>query len=112
MPLTADQDKRLAEWMTKAQDGDRASYDSLLREISQLLRGFFGSRSDCNEVADDLVQETLVSIHRARHTYMTDRPFAPWMFAHRRVAGSRNHWRKNSRRVQQVSMDGGLEPDF
>lgn len=106
--MTPNQDKRLADWMTRAQGGDKASYDALLREIAQMLRGFFASRSDCNEAADDLVQETLVSIHRARHTYMTDRPFAPWMFAIARCRLA-DHWRKHSRRVAQVPLDATLE---
>lgn len=111
MALTAEQDRRLADWMIKAQEGDRSAYDTLLREISQMLRGFFGSRAECNEAADDLVQETLVSIHRARHTYMSDRPFAPWMYAIARCRLA-DHWRKGSRRVQQISMDGGLDSTF
>lgn len=31
--------------------------------------------------ADDAVQETLVSLHRARHTFDPSRPFAPWLYA-------------------------------
>jgi len=90
--------------MTLAQGGDRSAYDALLREIASLLRGFFGSRADCNEAAEDLVQETLVSIHRARHTYMPDRPFAPWMYAIARCRLA-DHWRKRARRVPQVALD-------
>src|ERR1051325_1901984 len=35
---------------------------------------------------DDVVQETLLTVHRARHTYDPSRPFAPWFYA---IAGSR-----------------------
>lgn len=30
---------------------------------------------------DDAVQETLLSVHRARHTFDPARPFAPWLYA-------------------------------
>jgi len=30
---------------------------------------------------DDAVQETLLSVHRARHTFDPSRPFAPWLYA-------------------------------
>jgi RNA polymerase sigma-70 factor (ECF subfamily) len=30
---------------------------------------------------DDVMQEILISLHRARHTYDGQRPFAPWLFA-------------------------------
>ena len=35
---------------------------------------------------DDVVQETLLTIHGARHTYDPTRPFAPWFYA---IASSR-----------------------
>jgi RNA polymerase sigma-70 factor (ECF subfamily) len=30
---------------------------------------------------DDVLQEILISIHKARHTYDGQRPYKPWMFA-------------------------------
>jgi RNA polymerase sigma-70 factor (ECF subfamily) len=30
---------------------------------------------------EDVVQETLISVHKARHTYDPARPFAPWFYA-------------------------------
>jgi RNA polymerase sigma-70 factor, ECF subfamily len=30
---------------------------------------------------EDVAQETLLTIHRARHTYDARRPFAPWFYA-------------------------------
>ncbi len=36
---------------------------------------------------DDAVQETLLSVHRARHTFDPARPFVPWLYAiaHNRI---------------------------
>lgn len=108
MALTEDQDKRFAEWMQKAQEGDRAAYDLLLKETASLLKRYFVTRAESNEAADDLVQETLVSVHRARHTYLTGRPFAPWMYAiaRRRLA---DHWRSRSRTVPCDVLDESLD---
>lgn len=108
MALTEEQDKRLAEWMQNAQTGDKTAYDSLLKESAVLLKRYFVSRAESNEAADDLVQETLVSIHRARHTYMVGRPFAPWMYAiaRRRLA---DHWRARSRTVPCDVLDESLD---
>lgn len=108
MALTQEQDKRLADWMQLAQSGDKAAYDALLKETSQLLRRYFGARAESNEAAEDLVQETLVSVHRARHTYMSGRPFAPWMYsiARRRLA---DHWRSRSRTLVCDVLNESLE---
>jgi len=71
----------LNELMAAAQDGDKAAYRELLRHISGMLRGYVSKRlSDKNSV-EDVVQETLMAVHKARHTYHSDRPFEPWMFA-------------------------------
>ena len=108
MALTPEQDTRLADWMRLAQSGDKSAYDHLLREASVLLRRYFSSRADSNEAAEDLVQETLVSVHRARHTYIPGRPFAPWMYAiaRRRLA---DHWRERSRTVPVEALDDSLD---
>lgn len=108
MALSDEQDSRLAEGMRLAQAGDRAAYDALLKELAQMLRGFFGARAESDEAADDLVQETLISIHRARHTFMPGRPLAPWLYAiaRRRLA---DHWRARARTVPCEELDETLD---
>jgi RNA polymerase sigma-70 factor (ECF subfamily) len=32
-------------------------------------------------IAEDVVQNVLLSIHQARHTYRPERPFGPWLWA-------------------------------
>jgi RNA polymerase sigma-70 factor (ECF subfamily) len=46
--------------------------------------------------ADDVVQETLISVHAARHTYDPRRPFVPWFYA---IARNRliDVWRREGR---------------
>jgi RNA polymerase sigma-70 factor, ECF subfamily len=108
LALTQEQDQRFADGMRRAQGGDRAAYDALLKEIAVLLRRYFGARAENDEAAEDLVQETLISIHRARHTYMAGRPFAPWMYAiaRRRLA---DHWRSRSRNVVCEQLDETMD---
>jgi RNA polymerase sigma-70 factor (ECF subfamily) len=67
--------------MQAAQDGDRPSYDRLLREILPELRALVSARIADPASVDDAVQNALLSIHRARHTFDPGRPFAPWMRA-------------------------------
>jgi RNA polymerase sigma-70 factor, ECF subfamily len=108
LALTPEQDERLADWMRRTQDGDREAYDWLLKEIAALLRRYFGIRAENDEAADDLVQETLISIHRARHTFLVGRPFAPWMYAiaRRRLA---DHWRSRARTVPVEALDETMD---
>ncbi len=67
--------------MQRAQQGDRAAYEALFRAITPLLRAFVARRLGARAEVEDVVQNILLSIHRAGHTYDTARPFKIWMFA-------------------------------
>ena len=90
-----------ARWMAAAQAGDAGAYESLLISLLPVLRSFVRRRGvDGNEV-EDVVQEVLLLIHRARHTWRPDRPFDPWMWAIARNASTdalRRQGRDRSRR--------------
>ena len=67
--------------MQESLAGDQRAYSALLQETSRMLRPFLAKRlSFANEV-DDLLQEILISIHKARHTYDGSRPYKPWVYA-------------------------------
>ncbi|MBK9160068.1 MAG: sigma-70 family RNA polymerase sigma factor [Nitrosomonadales bacterium] len=61
--------------------GDRQAYAELLRETARLLRPFLSRRLGSGSEVDDVLQEILISIHKARHTYDGQRPYRPWAFA-------------------------------
>ncbi len=74
-------DRQLSELMRRAQDGDAGAYQALLIEVVALVRGFARSRLRSSDRREEVAQETLLSIHRDRHTYDPARPFLPWMYA-------------------------------
>ena len=74
-------DQQLSELMRKAQDGDARAYETLLLEMTSLIRSFARTRLQQVDWVEDVAQEALLSIHRDRHTYDPARPFLPWMYA-------------------------------
>lgn len=72
--------------MVAAIDGDQKAYGTLLREVAPMLRRAVQRKLRVDDV-EDVVQEILISLHSARHTYEPDRPFFPWLFtiANRRI---------------------------
>ncbi|MCC6599024.1 MAG: sigma-70 family RNA polymerase sigma factor [Alphaproteobacteria bacterium] len=66
--------------MRLAQQGDKKAYAQLFQEITPLLRAFVRKKISRAEDMEDIVQEILISIHRASKTYDTARPFKAWMF--------------------------------
>ncbi|MCJ7421960.1 sigma-70 family RNA polymerase sigma factor [Sphingomicrobium astaxanthinifaciens] len=73
-------DQDLRTLMRAAQGGDRAAYRAALAALADWLGGYFARRIAPAQV-DDLVQETLLSVHRKRSSYDPDRPFFPWVAA-------------------------------
>ncbi|OFZ68552.1 MAG: RNA polymerase subunit sigma-24 [Betaproteobacteria bacterium RBG_16_56_24] len=67
--------------MRQSLAGDQRAYASLLQETSRLLRPFLAKRLSFTNEVDDLLQEILISIHKARHTYDGNRPYKPWVYA-------------------------------
>ncbi len=64
--------------MLAAQDGNGGAYRRLLGELSDWLYRYFQRRLPPGEV-DDAVQETLLAVHRRRHTYDPRYPLGPWL---------------------------------
>lgn len=68
-------------WAAAAQDGDKAAYNLLLRDIAPYIRNVLVPRLADTDWADDIMQEVLISVHRSLHTYSPDRPFKPWLLS-------------------------------
>ena len=71
--------------------------------MSPLLLRFFASQDSSRPQAEDLLQDTWLQIHKARHTHRPGEPVLPWIYAiarHVRVDGYRRsqriRWREQS----------------
>lgn len=73
-------EETLRHLMVKAQGGDKQCYASLLTECEKWLRRYYARKINSAEV-DDLVQETLISLHRKRASYDPTKAFLPWLAA-------------------------------
>ena len=91
-----------------AQQGDKAAYSALLGTAQHWLVRYYRRRvTPCQ--LDDLVQETLLSVHRKLASYEPSRPFAPWLAA---IARYRfvDHLRLVYRRAED-ELDADLQAD-
>lgn len=97
-----DREARWREWMVAAQGGDSQAYENLLLDLLPHLRSFLRSRLRSDALVEDVAQNVLLSIHRARHTYRPERPFGPWWRAIARNAAIdavRSHGRRSAREI-------------
>lgn len=77
----SDQNDNFEALMQQSLAGDQRAYAVLLQKTSRLLRPFLARRLSFTNEVDDLMQEILISIHKARHTYDGNRPYKPWAFS-------------------------------
>jgi RNA polymerase sigma-70 factor (ECF subfamily) len=74
-------DDGLRQLIVAAQAGDQAAYRAALAAVVPIVRRVARALGVLPPSIDDVVQETLLSMHRLLHTYDPDRPFAPWLNA-------------------------------
>ena len=95
-------DHRRAAWMAAAQAGDRGAYEKLLADSVALIRAVARRRGVAQDQLDDVVQETLITVHRVRHTYDPTRSYDAWLgaIASRRAIDSlRSRGRRDHREL-------------
>ena len=99
---TDNRDRRLGDLMQAAQEGDRRAYASLLRDCEPVIRRAAIRAGVTGDRVEDVVQETLLTLHNARQTYDPTRSFTAWLsvIAQRRaIDGLRRTGRSDRREV-------------
>lgn len=74
-------DQKLRELMREYQSGRFEAFDEIYASLAPALRRYLRSQARDAAKADDLVQETFLQIHRARHTFDASYPLMPWAMA-------------------------------
>jgi len=71
---------RWSDLMKQSQAGHQHSYNQLLSELGTVIERYIASKFGDLASIEDCVQESLLAIHHARHTYDPKRAFRPWLF--------------------------------
>lgn len=95
----------MAAMMRRMQAGERAAVSAVLHSCDDWLRRYF-RRKIAPDRLDDLVQETLISLHQKRASYDPSRPFYPWL-----AAIARYRWVDQLRRLYRAD-ECELDTDF
>jgi RNA polymerase sigma-70 factor (ECF subfamily) len=77
----AAEDEALRALMVGYQAGDRDAFESLHAQLAPVLRRQLLRLARDPTRVDDLLQETFLQLHRARHTYDPAFPVRPWAYA-------------------------------
>ncbi|MDO1528068.1 sigma-70 family RNA polymerase sigma factor [Fulvimonas sp. R45] len=95
--------------MAAAQAGDRRAYERVLADSVALVRSVARRQGVPVDALDDVVQETLLTVHRVRHTYDPSRSYDAWLAAiaaRRAIDALRSHGRRDRREVHdELALD-------
>lgn len=105
--------RQWSDWMARAQAGDRHAYDALLRGCMPFIERVARKQGVPTDRVDDVVQEVLITVHRARHTYDPNRSFSAWLYAiaQRRAIDALRRTGRQMRREMYASLAIDLHPD-
>jgi RNA polymerase sigma-70 factor (ECF subfamily) len=106
--LDGEGNAELARLLNAALSGDDHAYAEFLRRAAGLVRRFAQRRISFGGLdPEDIVQETLLAVHLKRHTWHTDAPVGPWLFAIARYKLI-DAFRRANRRLE-VPVDDGFD---
>lgn len=73
---------RLKALFVQGLEGDAQAYRDFLQALTRHLRGYLRRRiPQLRDDVEDLVQEILLAVHNARHTWRSDEPLTVWVHA-------------------------------
>lgn len=101
--------------LQRYQEGDAAAAAALVERVSPRVFGFLLAQVRDRSVAEDLLQDFWLRIHKARHTYRLGEPVWPWLFAIARrvqIDGYRRRVRVSKHEMQTDALpETGAWPD-
>jgi RNA polymerase sigma-70 factor (ECF subfamily) len=100
-----DREERWRGWMAAAQDGDAGAYQRLLAELLPFVRSIVRALLRDDPAVEDTVQEVLLSIHTARHTWRRERALTPWVRAITRNAVVDHARRRRRARAREAPVE-------
>lgn len=81
MAVTTDGGNPADEAMNRYAEGDDAAFVLVHRAVAERLRAFLTRMARSSTLADDLLQETFLRMHRARGSFERGARLLPWCYA-------------------------------
>lgn len=107
-------ESELAQLMRAALAGDERAYTEFLRRAAGLVRGFARRKIVQGGIdPEDIVQDTMLAVHMKRHTWRTDLPVTPWLYAiarYKLIDAFRRRGRRLEVEVEEIA-DSVAEPE-
>ena len=111
--MDSERDRKFSIMMAQAQNGNQIIYEALLKEVAVVMSGYLRKRIYDHAFVEDVLQEILISLHKAKHTYKPESPFMPWLFAiaeFRLIDFLRKYTKIRNREVTGLEVEHSYDP--
>lgn len=108
----SNKDHLLGELMKEAQNGNEASYQTLLNEVYMFLESYLNSKIYNKSQVDDVIQEVLIAVHNSRSTFDNTKSFMSWLLAiaHYKVTDHlRVQFKQKTQELEDSFIDGNSD---
>src|SRR5690348_12726367 len=78
--MVGEGDQELRGLMTRYQGGSLEAFQEIYAQLAPGIRRYLSHLAGGSEVADDLLQETFLQMHRSRAAYNPEYAVRPWVF--------------------------------
>ena len=95
--MEKEQEDQLVDLMAAYQAGKIEAFDSLYKLLRPVLHQYLLYKTMNQSLAEDLLQESFLQLHRSRRTYLPGKPVLPWAIAIARnvyLMEGRSRWRR------------------
>jgi RNA polymerase sigma-70 factor, ECF subfamily len=76
----SEEDHELRALMIRYQGGSIDAFQEIYSQLAQGVRRYLSHLAGGSEIADDLLQETFLQMHRSRAAYNPNYAVRPWVF--------------------------------
>src|SRR5262249_40639211 len=108
--IVSEGDEQLRALMIRYQGGSLDAFQELYAQLAAGVRRYLSHLAGGSEIADDLLQETFLQMHRSRAAYNPDYAVKPWVFGLARNIFLMN--RRAARRWAEVHESREDLPEF
>jgi RNA polymerase sigma-70 factor, ECF subfamily len=104
-PPEREQTGELKVLMQRYQEADSEAATILVAQLSPQIYRFYAATERDRAVAEDLLQDFWMRIHKARHTYRRGEPVLPWMYALARRVRIDHYRRNKGKRLHEIQSE-------
>lgn len=108
--MKSEHELHLKELVLRYRNGDQKAYKDFLVRVMEIIMPLVKRKIQDEALANDVMQEVLMGIHKSLHTYDEKYSLGPWLFTIARFKVN-DHWRSVYKESESIVSSIDIEED-